>query len=330
LAGLKNQRMVGLFNGLKTAGSMGSQARFFCCKSGSITFWAWAVSIGLHLIVLAVFGVVRFSQSKIQDSQSAVPMAKVSRIKEVMKTAPVIPKPKVKRPVKSHLTTWRKNVFASNQIISRPNQSRACPPNLAKRASSQNVSLLSGVNLSRGIEFFGSWTGRRKVCYVVDCSGSMRGVFARVKERLADSIKNLQPDQYFYIIFFGDNRLLEFGDGRLVRATKQAKSDAYDFIKKVRPAGRTNATAALERGLHIRDEGGSVPSLIYFLTDGFELTAGDAQRFSQKIANLLRRFAPDTKVNTIGFWPAEDDRKMLKIIAEQSNGEFVTVTDENY
>jgi len=330
LAGLKNQRMVGLFNGLKAAGSTGSQARSFGCKSGSITFWAWVASIGLHLIVLAVFGVVRFSQSKVQDSQSAVPTAKVSRIKEILQATTPIPKPKVKKPAKGRFTAAAKNLLPTNRIISGPNSTLAGSPNLAKTASLRDASLLSGVNLSGGIEFFGSWTGRRKVCYVVDCSGSMQGIFERVKERLSGSIKDLQPDQYFYIIFFGDNRLLEFGGDRLVRATEQTKSAAYDFIKTVEPGGRTNAMAALQRALQIRDESGDAPSLVYFLTDGFELTSLDTQRLPQKMANLLRRFAPDTKINTIGFWPADDDRKMLKIIAERSGGEFVTVTDENY
>ncbi len=322
--------MVGLFNGLKAAGSTGSQARSFGCKSGSVAFWAWAVSIGLHLVVLAVFGVVRFSQSKAQNSRYAVPTAKVSRIKEILQATTPIPKPKVKSPTKGRFTAGAKNLLPTEWIISRANSALRSPPDLTKTASPQDASLLSGVNLSGGIEFFGSWTPRRKVCYVVDCSGSMRGIFARVKERLADSIKDLQPDQYFYIIFFGDNRLLEFGGDRLFRATEQTKSAAYDFIKTVEPGGRTNAMAALQRALQIRDESGDAPSLVYFLTDGFELTSRDTQRLPQKMANLLRRFAPDTKINTIGFWPAEDDRKMLKIIAEQSGGEFVSVTDENY
>ena len=322
--------MVGLFNGLKAAGSTGSQARSFGCKSGSITFWAWAVSIGLHLVVLAVFGVIRFSQSKAQNSMYIVPRAKVSRIKEILQATTPIPKPKVKSPTKGRFTAGAKNLLPTEWIISRANSALRSPPNLAKTTSPQDASLLSGVNLSGGIEFFGSWTPRRKVCYVVDCSGSMRGIFARVKERLSGSIKDLQPDQYFYIIFFGDNRLLEFGGDRLFRATEQTKSAAYDFIKTVEPGGRTNAMAALQRALQIRDESGDAPSLVYFLTDGFELTSRDTQRLPQKMANLLRRFAPDTKINTIGFWPAEDDRKMLKIIAEQSGGEFVIVTDENY
>ena len=319
--------MVGLFNGLKAVGSQGCP---FGCKRGSITFWAWAVSIGLHLIVLAVFGVVRFSQSKVQNSQYAVPTARVSRIKEILQSVHPTPKPKVKRPAKGRFASGAKKLLSTERIISRADPALRSLPDFAKAASSQSSSLLSGVNLSRGIEFFGSWTPRRKVCYVVDCSGSMRGIFARVRERLADSIKNLQPDQYFYIIFFGDDRLLEFGGGRLLRATEQTKSNAYDFIKTVRAGGRTNALAGLERALQIRDESGDAPSLVYFLTDGFELTSRDAQRLPQKTANLLGRFAPDTKINTIGFWPADDDRKMLKIIAEQSGGEFVSVTDENY
>jgi Mg-chelatase subunit ChlD len=155
----------------------------------------------------------------------------------------------------------------------------------------------------------------------------MRGILGGVRKKLAESIKSLQPDQYFYIIFFGGDRLLEFGDGRPVRATERAKSTAYDFIDSVRPAGQTNAMAALERAVQIRDDSGFSPSVIYFLTDGFELTTEDAQEFSQKVASLLKRFAPATRINTIGFWPQSDDRRMLETIARQSGGEFVFVRD---
>jgi len=179
----------------------------------------------------------------------------------------------------------------------------------------------------KGVEFFGSWTDQRKVCYLVDCSGSMQGMFGRVQRKLKDSIKGLQPDQYFYIIFFGGDRLFEFGDGELLRARRQAKSAAYDFIDSVRPAGQTNAIAALERAVQIRDSRGAGPSVVYFLTDGFELTTEDEQRFSQKISNLLKRFAPRPRINTIGFWSAGSDRKMLETMAKQSGGEFVFVED---
>jgi hypothetical protein len=155
----------------------------------------------------------------------------------------------------------------------------------------------------------------------------MRGIFVQVRKKLKESIGKLQPDQYFYIIFFGGGRLFEFGNDKLLRATSKTKSAACDFIDSVRPAGQTNALVALERAVQIRDGSGSAASLVYFLTDGFELTIEDEQRFSQKIANLLARFAPRTRINTIGFWPQKGDRKMLEAVAKQSGGEFVLVTD---
>jgi hypothetical protein len=136
---------------------------------------------------------------------------------------------------------------------------------------------------------------------------------------------NLQPDQYFCIIFFGGDRLFEFSDGRLLRATQKTKSAAYAFIDSIQPKGQTNALGALERSVRIRDSQGGTPSIIYFLTDGFELAAEDACRFSQKIANLQKLFAPTARINTIGFWTQGDDREMLQAIARQSGGEFVFV-----
>ena len=78
--------------------------------------------------------------------------------------------------------------------------------------------------------------------------------------------------------------------------------------------------------MQIRDIGGEPPSVIYFLTDGFELGT-DRQKFSQKIRTLLQRYAAETKINTIGFWPAESDREMLEIVADQSGGEAIIITD---
>lgn len=112
----------------------------------------------------------------------------------------------------------------------------------------------------------------------------------------------------------------------MLRAGEKAKSAAYDFIDSIQPAGLTNAPAALERAVQIRDGRGISPSVIYFLTDGFELTAKGTQIFSQKVADLLKRFAPTTRINTIGFWPQSSDRKMLEEIARQSGGDFILIS----
>lgn len=296
--------------------------------SGGATFWAWMASIIVHLITLTAFGFVRFSQAEAGVKQNPVPTATISQIKKLVQAAPVIPKPKVKRPTKKKgITKDSDGLLAANQIFGTVKPVSKDWPNLVKPSVSMSeISLPSSADLREGIEFFGSFTDERKVCYVVDCSGSMQGVFGQVRKKLSESIGNLQPDQYFYIIFFGGDRLFEFG-GKLLRATEEVKSAAYEFIDSVQPAGQTNALAAFERAVQIRDSIAQSSAVVYFLTDGFELTSEDERGFSRKVAKLLAKFAPRTRINTIGFWPQSDDCEMLRTIARQSGGDFVLVED---
>jgi Mg-chelatase subunit ChlD len=155
----------------------------------------------------------------------------------------------------------------------------------------------------------------------------MQGIFGWVRDNLEKSIEALQPDEYFCVIVFGGDKILESGNGRLVRATEQAKKEAYGFIASICPAGTTNTLPAMERAVKVRDTSGVGPGLIYFLTDGFELGDQDASRFGDRISVMLRSFAPKTKVNTIGFWPEEQDRRLLEAIARESGGEFILITD---
>lgn len=297
-------------------------------RSAGVTFWAWTTSIAVHLIVLTAFGVFKFSQWQAGAKQGPAPTAKVSQIRKLIRAVPIIPKPKVKKASVERFAKSTDRLLPVNRIFGAETPGFQNPGRLGRPAASQSALLLpsSGSSAHKN-KFFGSFTKQRKVCYLVDCSGSMRGIFGRVRKSLKESIANLQPDQYFHIIFFGGDKLLELGGGRLIRATQKARSAAYDFIDSIQPAGQTNALAAMEKVVQIRDERGASPSIIYFLTDGFELTTEDEQRFSQKIANLQKRFAPTTRIHTIGFWPQSRDRKMLEAIAKQSGGEFVFVAD---
>jgi hypothetical protein len=111
----------------------------------------------------------------------------------------------------------------------------------------------------------------------------------------------------------------------MVRATEDAKKEAYGFIKSIRPTGTTNAMDAMERAITIKDRAGAGPSVIYFLTDGFELSEQDGSRFANKVATIHRSFSPKTLINTIGFWCTEQDSKVLDKIAKESGGKFVMV-----
>ena len=132
------------------------------------------------------------------------------------------------------------------------------------------------------------------------------------KTGCADRIWRIFEHRYFGIIFFSDNRLTEFSGGSLVRASLKSKSLAYDFISSVRPAGRTNAFAALKRAIELRDVSGDGASVIYFLSDGFELCSG----FEDRTGDMMSWLIEDVRIYTIGFWPRKDDQRILEEIAK--------------
>ncbi len=293
-----------------------------------MTFWAWAASIVIHIVVLGVFAIVRFSQVQVAGRQYVAPTTKVSQIKKFIEAEPVIPRPKIKKSAAGYISGGKENVLPAKQTLDIPKPVLLNSENFSRSPVPDSVLPKVGDSvLPQKVEFFGSFTEERKICYVVDCSGSMGGVFSRVKRKLTESIDSLQPDQYFYMLFFGGDKLFEYGDGRLTRATPQAKSAAGEFIKSIQPAGATNTMEAMERAIQVRDGGNKSPSIIYFLTDGFELTSDDGYRFIQKILNIRKSFAPAVKINTIGFWPQDGDRRILEKIAEQTGGEFVYISD---
>ncbi|MBW8001043.1 MAG: VWA domain-containing protein [Planctomycetes bacterium] len=300
---------------------------FRTTRYGSVTFWAWVASIAVHLIVLLVFGVMKFSQSVPLKLQNAIPMASVTAVKKIINAMPVVSKPKIKRDTQSPFVKKVNHPVSAETVFETESLAAVNIDDLAETRDSRDDTLAAELVISHRIEFFGSYSDERKVCFVVDSSGSMKGVLGQVKNKLKKSIQSLQADQYFYIIFFGSDRLFESGNGRLIRASAQAKAKAYDFIDGMEAAGKTNAIVALERAVKIRDNSGFGAAVIYFLTDGFELTNKN-NGIVWKITQLLNQYAAKTKINTIGFWPDRNDRTMLQAIARQSGGEFVMINEE--
>jgi len=296
-------------------------------KGRRIRLCAWGVSIFAHAVVLSAFGVLRFSYQG-ADVQQAGAVVGISQAGQLLRLPAVVPKPKV---VSGRRTVIRKGEF--EQVVNiRPDlespKQDLQPPILTEKNTQVYPGGFAGGRITTAqAEFFGSIARGRRVCYVVDCSGSMQGLWHRVRGELIESIGRIEPDQYFCVIAFGADSIMESGGGRMVRATERAKKDAYSFVDSLRPAGTTNALAALQQAVKIRDDENYGPSVIYFLTDGFELSEQDGSRFAHQIMTMLRSFSPKTQINTIGFWPGEQDRRTLERIAGESGGEFVVVND---
>jgi hypothetical protein len=288
------------------------------------------VSVFLHLLVLTVFGFLKLSRPANPVSERQAPTARVSQLKNIIEKAAVLPKPKVKKPSTNSSNYERKDITTKSSFfvpnLKSPNSLSSTP----KILNTPEYSFADSGFALGGVEFFGSETYERKICYVVDCSGSMQGMMGQVQQQLKDSIKNLLMDQYFHIIFFGDGKLFEFGDGKLVRSSQKNKTAAYTFIDSIRAGGRTNAFKALERAVQIEDGSEMKASVFYFLTDGFELANDESESLYKQAAGLIKRFAPSSKINTIGFWPTEQDRSILRAISALSGGECVIITDHNF
>jgi hypothetical protein len=316
-----------------------------CLRKKGVIICAAGVSIGIHLAGLAVLAFVSTSQSG-QAGGQFKPTGRVSRsrITYLMNATGTAPKPKIKEA----LSRGSGQAAQRTRTISSVNGSYKSGVELrgvggqfvanAGLGSSNDLAQLPVVQDGGGdeagavvpqkmTEFFGSSTDKRKICYLVDCSGSMQGMFGRVQKELYKSIGGLEQDQYFAVIFFGNGRLIEFENGRLVRASRKNKDAVCEFIGGVRPAGQGDTLAALNKAL--QGVGGLSPQIVYFLTDGFELAEEGSQKLEGQIEAMSAKNAGASQINPIAFWPQEQDKKMLQTLSEKSGGEFVEVVDES-
>jgi hypothetical protein len=299
-------------------------------KRWGVKFYALAATVFVHATALTIFAGIKLSQTAPVGLQTTA-TASISQASVLAARPSIMPKPKVitESKQKGIVKTAGQGLSANiSPVFDAPKQDSQPPIPAIESPQVYPGSSDTDQMTTAQVEFFDSHAQGRRICYVVDCSGSMQGLWEPVKKQLIESIGQLQPDQYFSVIVFGAGNILESGAGLLVRATEKAKKEAYDFISAIQPKGATNAAAALEQAIKIRDRSGEGPSVIYFLTDGFELSEKDNFRFAHQVATMLKSFAPKTQVNTIGFWPDDRDRKLLEMIARQSGGQFTSVGQE--
>ena len=288
----------------------------------NVKFCALAVSILVHVLIFLLFTLVQSNSPDAKASLDSIGKQPVEQVRKALDTAYVISKPKFRKVSNSQAAAVESAPLVVGKVFDFDSDFSG-DYDLLMPEQNQVYSLPENQLLPSEVEMFSSNTQARKVCYVVDCSGSMQGVFERVREELRDSISSLQPDQYFYVIFFGNDKLYEFGGGFLVRASSVTKNKALRFVDRVKPAGCTNALEALCRALEITDKKHTPPQVIYLLTDGFELDSQNNGQLDRRIESLLRDVS--IRINTIAFWPREANQKMLERIARATGGEFVSV-----
>ena len=300
-------------------------------EKARVKFLAGTMSVLFHMTFLILLSFVQASGARLEENNSPEMMARVGSVKRIIQAPPTAPKPKIQKIASYRQRQSSGQTFTTGSIFD-PNRifvpGKVVYVDINEMPISKTPQTFLPVSgsfiLKQPVDFFGSRTDRRWICYLVDCSGSMSGMFGWVRQQLKDSISRLQQDHYFRIIFFGNDKIFEFGEDNFIRANGKNKSLAYQYIDSVGPAGGANAIAALAKAIQTGESRGQV---IYLLTDGFELVDGNIS-LEEQITDLLKNNAPGTQINTIGFWPQEQDRVMLETLAQKSGGEFILVIDE--
>lgn len=295
---------------------------------GRYKLWAAVASVIFHIAVLSVLAAAKLYPDSGQANPVQPNETCLAKIKSITQNSPAVAKPRVKYTENARFIPAQQQLPVENKITELKVLAPDSEPLHTTSNSYADLAWSQQDNSPQGVQFFSSQIHSRRLCYLVDCSGSMKGLFGQVRGELARSIMSLKPDHYFGIVFFGDNRVMQFTNGHLVRASQDNKTKALAFIESVEPAGRTNAPAGFECAVKMTDDEGVGPQAIMFLTDGFELSGHDAYKFRQSIIKLRSRYLNDCIVNTVGFWPSENDQRLLESIAGLSGGQYVCVSGE--
>ncbi|MCI0340098.1 MAG: VWA domain-containing protein [Planctomycetales bacterium] len=163
----------------------------------------------------------------------------------------------------------------------------------------------------------------RDVTFVVDVSGSMRGVkIDQARSALRSFVRSLRPADRFNIVRFsaGATRLW----GGLRAADAGAVEEAIRLAESLQAGGGTNIGAALEAAL--ADGADGRPHLVVFLTDG-QPTAGET-RADAIVDACVRGLRPETRIFTFGIGH-DLNHRLLRQVARKSRGAAAFVEREH-
>ncbi|MHC5179866.1 MAG: vWA domain-containing protein [Planctomycetota bacterium] len=287
-------------------------------QNGKVRYWALVFSFAAHATALAVFTGVKLS-GRIAEEPANQPALNLQVIERVIAQPTPRPKPRIESIPKPPVQT----IVEQTPLVAEAPQPESEVVEVPKAIEPVVAEVVPVVN---EVEFFGQKSIVRRVCYVVDCSGSMYGRMYRVRDQLKQSILNLNSQQAFSVVFFMDGqKVVATGNGALQPATAAEKSRAIKLIESVRPSGLADVEYAMQYAMGLKNSNGECPEVVYFLTDGFDLESGSSTQFVKKIDHLRISLAPGATLHTIGFDSQLRDRQMLRKLAAAANGKFIEV-----
>lgn len=174
--------------------------------------------------------------------------------------------------------------------------------------------------------FFGVEAQGSRFAYIVDVSGSMKGVDAQGQTRwqrtaaeLAGSVQGLPVTGEYTIVLYSDGHYPLVGANPLwVKATERAVRATRRQLARVEPNGGTYPLSAFEAVLSMRTK----PDAVYFMTDGeFDgsIPAAVAQLNREATVPIHCILFNDADFDTLRRSPVAD---LMRAISQRSGGTF--------
>jgi hypothetical protein len=181
-------------------------------------------------------------------------------------------------------------------------------------------------------QFMGISGDAIRVAFVCDASGSMMDRLPILQAELKQSIDQLQPIQWFNVIYFQNGHALAADPHGLIQALPTNSARIKNLLQTVQARGSSNPLPAMELAFSQR------PQVIYLLTDGDFEDVTESITDAHIIAEI-RRLNPNNQVcvNTILFISdaadlQQDDARagkaVLTRIAADNGGTFKVVVAE--
>ena len=204
-------------------------------------------------------------------------------------------------------------------------QSSSTPSSLIKPSEAGGAAKIGGIG-GQGETTFMEISGVGKMfVYVIDTSSSMTGSRLKVAQgQLKASLRLLQPNQKFAVIFFNEYRerlkLRRTDDQPVYFATDVNKELAGHQIDRVTADRGTVPMPAILEAISLK------PDVIYFLTDG------DESELSPKEMAEVRQLSRSITIHVIKLGDgtlSSLSRSWLERLAHQSQGQYREITIGN-
>ncbi len=166
-----------------------------------------------------------------------------------------------------------------------------------------------------GTSFFGKTLTVDSIAYVIDASGSMQGArFRRARQELVKALKEMRPQQHFYIVFYTDQTYPLYWPNSVAElqpATPFNLQKTGFWLEKAQTSGGTKPQEAMRIALALK------PDVVFLLSDG---------DIPPETRAIVMQENKRSAIHTITLG-SNKGAVVMKRIAAENKGEFKFIPD---